>query len=315
MKEIFREVHWDVVLLHFGTTNPSFTYTMTGFVNGDTQASATSGTPSLTTSAITSSPVGNYAITATVGTLSAANYTFIFVNGTLEVTVPRNMQFVVQGTFTSTSLASPADSGTFVLTPYTAINGTYQGVFDSSGNPLHSGGTGTGTVNTTTNSDYTVNATATLPAGSLCAAQTSPISLATADPLAQIDGLGAGIPGAANGNYLDLPMGDGQGTVTWMIADSYDGTTDQYLSWPSQLYFSTYTLTGICGGQFAWDKVFTLEHLVSGHPIRPDLIFWRRHRHHHLLPPRWRRAVSSVNEHEESELRQIESIDLVYLPW
>jgi MBG domain (YGX type)/Bacterial Ig-like domain (group 3)/FG-GAP-like repeat/FG-GAP repeat len=409
----------------FGAANPSFTSTITGFVNGDTQASATSGAPGLTTWAITSSPAGNYAITAAVGTLSAANYTFLFVNGTLEVTVPRNMQFVVQGinetvpnaypvsspgfgssdapcaysqssnpslicynplqiafdlnlpavvpstatnipqatlgivngdpttnilfltnsldsvnggsvtttascdatgsvtsltivgnmddgstftfsatsgkcdfsqpisgTFTSTSSATPGDSGTFVLTPYNAINGSYQGGFDSSGNPLSAGGTGTATFNITTNSDYTVNATATLPAGSLCAAQTSPILLTTADPLAQINGLGAGISGAANGNYLDLPMGDGNGTVTWMIAEGYDGTTDQNLSWPSQLYFSTYTITGICGGQFAWDKVFTLEHSVSRHPVRPDPISPRAHRHN-WLPRRWRRAMES----------------------
>jgi hypothetical protein len=110
MKKIFREAHWDVALRHFGTTNPSFTYTMTGFVNGDTQASATSGTPSLTTSAITSSPVGNYAITAAVGTLSVANYTFLFVNGTLEVTVPRNMRFVVQGMNETVPNAIPVSS-------------------------------------------------------------------------------------------------------------------------------------------------------------------------------------------------------------
>jgi hypothetical protein len=152
-----------------------------------------------------------------------------------------------------------------------------------------------------------------LPAGSLCAAQTSSISLTTADPLAQINGLGAGIPGAANGNYLDLPMGDGNGTVTWMVADGYDGTTDQNLSWPSQLYFSTYTITGICGGQFAWDKVFTLEHSVHGHPVRPDPIFPRRH-HHHLLPRRWRREISALKEREEA-VRQSEGVDLVHLPW
>jgi hypothetical protein len=412
----------------FGAANPSFTYTITGFVNGDTQASATSGVPSLTTAAITSSRAGNYAITAAVGTLSAANYTFVFVSGTLEVTVPRNMQFVVQGmnetvpnafpisspgygsgdapcaysqssnsslacynplqiafdlnlpavvpstainitqatlgivngnpttnilfltnsmdsvnggsvtttaacdatglvtsltivgsmddgstftfsatsgkcdfsqpitgTFTSTSLATPGDSGTFTLTPYSAINGSYQGVFDSSGNPISAGGTGTATFNITTNSDFTVNATATLPAGSLCAAQTSPISLTTADPLAQLNGLGTGIPGAANGNYLDLPMGDGQGAVTWMVAEGYDDTTDQNLLWPSQLYFSTYTITGICGGQFAWDKVFTLEQPGSGHPVRPDPFHPRRH-HHHWLPRHWRKAIASANE-------------------
>ncbi len=68
----------------FGVANPTFTTTITGFVNGDT-ASVVSGTASLTTTATASSPVGTYTITAALGTLSAANYTFTFVNGTLTI--------------------------------------------------------------------------------------------------------------------------------------------------------------------------------------------------------------------------------------
>jgi hypothetical protein len=70
----------------YGAANPSLTYTMTGFLNGDTQTSATTGAPALTTTAKTTSPVGTYPITVTKGTLAAANYTFTFVNGTLTVT-------------------------------------------------------------------------------------------------------------------------------------------------------------------------------------------------------------------------------------
>jgi len=70
----------------YGQNNPTLTYTMTGFVNGDTQGTATSGAPSLSTSATTTSPVGNYAIVITQGTLTAQNYTFAFVNGTLTIT-------------------------------------------------------------------------------------------------------------------------------------------------------------------------------------------------------------------------------------
>jgi hypothetical protein len=70
----------------YGATNPVLTVaSYTGFVNGDT-TSVISGAPSLATTATVASPVGNYAITATNGTLSAANYSFSFVNGTLMVT-------------------------------------------------------------------------------------------------------------------------------------------------------------------------------------------------------------------------------------
>ncbi len=69
----------------YAASNPTFTVTYSGFVNGDTQA-VLSGTPSLTTTAIASSPVGPYTITASQGTLGATNYSFSFVNGTLTVT-------------------------------------------------------------------------------------------------------------------------------------------------------------------------------------------------------------------------------------
>jgi hypothetical protein len=55
-------------------------------VNGDTQASATAGKPTLTTPATSKSVPGNYAITVSAGTLAAANYSFTFASGTLTVT-------------------------------------------------------------------------------------------------------------------------------------------------------------------------------------------------------------------------------------
>ena len=45
-----------------------------------------SGSPSLSTVATAASGVGSYTITAAAGTLSAANYSFNPVNGTLLVT-------------------------------------------------------------------------------------------------------------------------------------------------------------------------------------------------------------------------------------
>ncbi len=70
----------------FDTPNPTFSDTITGFVNND-PASVVTGAASLTTNAATNSPVGTYTITAAPGTLSAANYTFAFVNGTLTITL------------------------------------------------------------------------------------------------------------------------------------------------------------------------------------------------------------------------------------
>jgi len=69
----------------YGQLNPVFTCTPTGFVHGDTIASL-GGAPSLTTTAVGTSPQGAYVITAAQGTLASSNYTFSFVNGTLTVT-------------------------------------------------------------------------------------------------------------------------------------------------------------------------------------------------------------------------------------
>ena len=70
----------------FGTANPLFTFTPSGFVNNDTAATAFSGAPQMTTTALTGSGTGNYDINAANGNLNSSNYSFSFVKGTLTVT-------------------------------------------------------------------------------------------------------------------------------------------------------------------------------------------------------------------------------------
>jgi hypothetical protein len=74
------------------TPNPQFTSTITGFVNNDQQGNTVSGSAVLVTSAVTTSPVGQYPITFDTNpqdsqrtTLTAANYTFTYVPGTLTI--------------------------------------------------------------------------------------------------------------------------------------------------------------------------------------------------------------------------------------
>jgi hypothetical protein len=64
---------------------PALTYKITGYVNGDTSKAVT-GAPTETTTAKQGSPVGAYPITLGLGTLSATDYTFKLVNGTLTIT-------------------------------------------------------------------------------------------------------------------------------------------------------------------------------------------------------------------------------------
>ena len=105
----------------YGTANPAFTSTITGFVNGDTQASAVTGAPSLTTPATTASPAGPYPITAAAGTLAAANYSFTFVNGTLTVT-----QAVLTVTANNSSRTYGTANPTFTSSITGFVNGDTQ---------------------------------------------------------------------------------------------------------------------------------------------------------------------------------------------
>jgi filamentous hemagglutinin family protein len=71
----------------YGTANPSFTWTITGYVNGETYATAgVTGSASASTTATSSSAAGSYPITTSTGTLAASNYSFSAANGVLTVT-------------------------------------------------------------------------------------------------------------------------------------------------------------------------------------------------------------------------------------
>jgi len=69
-----------------GAAVPSLKYTITGFAYKDTQSTATTGQPKLTTTATSKSAPGNYPITVTDGTLAASNYSLVRVDGLLTVT-------------------------------------------------------------------------------------------------------------------------------------------------------------------------------------------------------------------------------------
>jgi len=140
----------------YGTANPAFTPNYSGFVNGDTSAVLT-GSPSLTTTATAASPAGSYTIIAATGTLSAANYSFVFVNGTLTITKATSSLSV-------SSTINPSIYGqsvTFTLT----VAGSGSGVTPTGTVTLTKGGTtllGPTVLSASGTATYT---TSTLPAG------------------------------------------------------------------------------------------------------------------------------------------------------
>jgi len=94
----------------YGAPVPVFTATFTGFVNGDTQASAVTGAPGLTTAATATSVPGSYPIVAMAGALAAANYSFVFVNGTLTIG-KANTSTVLTNTATIVATVVPTAPG------------------------------------------------------------------------------------------------------------------------------------------------------------------------------------------------------------
>jgi hypothetical protein len=72
----------------YGQTNPVLTATYRGWVNGESLTNSdVTGLPALATSAQTNSPVGNYEIAVSLGSLQATNqnYVFAFTNGALQI--------------------------------------------------------------------------------------------------------------------------------------------------------------------------------------------------------------------------------------
>jgi sugar lactone lactonase YvrE len=102
----------DPKTMPFGGPVPPLTYTISGFVNGDTSA-VIRGLPVLTTQATAGSPVAGspYPITVDVSRLSASNYTFNWVYNLLNV--------VPAGSVTTLALvgsALPSQATTFTAT-------------------------------------------------------------------------------------------------------------------------------------------------------------------------------------------------------
>ena len=83
-----------------GTGATGFTTSISGFVNRQTLAtSGVTGSASLSGAALTAVNAGSYAITPTLNTLAATNYTFVVISGTLTIT-PKVLTVSIVGTFT-----------------------------------------------------------------------------------------------------------------------------------------------------------------------------------------------------------------------
>ncbi len=127
----------------YGAANPTFSGTISGFVNGDAPG-VVRGAAAYTSAATSTSPVGTYPITPGLGTLSATNYTFAFVSRGLTVTAsPQTISFTLPSAVSANSQLTLNGTGGASGMPITY---TVTGPATVIGNLLTITGAGNGTV-------------------------------------------------------------------------------------------------------------------------------------------------------------------------
>lgn len=121
----------------YGYANQTLTAAITGFVGGETPA-LLSGAPQLTTAATIASLPGPYTITVDLGTLSAPNYAFVAVDGTLTVRKLVYADWRAEN-FDALELAEDAISGPLADPDFDGISNLAEFAFDTD---PHSGASG-----------------------------------------------------------------------------------------------------------------------------------------------------------------------------
>nr|WP_121270717.1 MBG domain-containing protein [Pedobacter schmidteae] len=128
-----------------GTANPTLTASYNGFANGETNTVLTTQ-PALSTTAVTTSPIGDYPIT--VGGAAAANYNISYVAGNLKIKPGAPTSITLAGVTLYENSASGTNAGTLSSTSddpsatftYTLVAGTGDtdnALFAISGNKIN----------------------------------------------------------------------------------------------------------------------------------------------------------------------------------
>jgi sugar lactone lactonase YvrE len=267
------------------TSLPALTYTTSPLVNGDSP-SAVTGAPSLSTTATTASNAGGYPITVSTGTLAAANYSFLFVSGTL--TIGQASQAI---TFTTNAPASAAYNTSFTV----AATGSASGIpvtFTSSGACSNigaiykmTGGTGTCSViaNQASSTNYsaaptvtqTVNATLATPTVTFTGAPASAAYNSHFTVAATTNASSAAVitsGGACSSTGTAVTMTSGTGTcsltATWAADGNFNGATASQ-STAATLVAQAITFTTNAPASAAYNSSFTVAATggASGNPV------------------------------------------------
>ncbi|MBM7131386.1 MBG domain-containing protein [Dyella mobilis] len=224
----------------YGSTPSGLTGTVTGFVNGQTLANATTGTASFTTGATATSNVGNYAIDGNGLTANDGNYTFTQAAGNATALTVSPATLTYQATSASSTYGSTPSGLTGTVTGF--VNGQTLANATTGTASFTTGATATSNVgnyaidgNGLTANDG--NYTFTQAAGNATALTVSPATLTitanndskTYDGLAYAGGHGVTYSGFVNGETSSVLggtlgyTGDSQGAIN---AGGYTITPD-----------------------------------------------------------------------------------------
>ncbi|MDX2072828.1 MAG: MBG domain-containing protein, partial [Alphaproteobacteria bacterium] len=110
----------------YGSSNPSFDGTITGFVLGQLENDIVTSGPTYSSAATSASNAGTHAITGSGGTLANGNYVFAYADGTLTV---NKATLTVTANNTSKTFASVNPSFTSTITGF--VNSDTASVIDS----------------------------------------------------------------------------------------------------------------------------------------------------------------------------------------
>ena len=236
----------------YGSSVPtqSFAYSLSGLLGEDT-ASVISGIAHRSTTATSSSNVGSYPITTNISSLSATNYTFATVGGTLTINPATLTASTITGstTYTGSSQAFTVLSGIngTTYTGSTSVSGTNVGSYTTTiiGTGNYTGSvTGTLTINAATLAASTTTGSATYDGGSKTATVISGIN-GTYSGSTSVSGINAGTYSTTitgTGNYT----GSVTGTLTINPAQLTASTTTS----PHTFYNrrqQSFTISGING--------------------------------------------------------------------
>jgi sugar lactone lactonase YvrE len=141
-----------------GAEKPAFSFSYSGFVNGDS-ASSLGGSPSLSTGTQASTEPGTYSITVSQGTLYDPNYNFSFVNGTLSIVAAPAISLTTTSSVSGSAALGYTETITIKNTGIGAVNGitlTSATLGSVSGSAVQQTLGGTGTLAAGASADFTV---------------------------------------------------------------------------------------------------------------------------------------------------------------